>query len=79
MDRSKCPDCGNPIKPIITSVGVGYYCESEDKFIGEYYEGPTEDELDRKFKREKLLISIAMYIPLVVFLGFLVYYILKLW
>lgn len=79
MDKSKCPDCGNPIRPIPTSVGVGYYCENEDKFIGEYYEGPTREELDRKFKRENLLLTIVMYSPIAVFLGSLVYFFSKLW
>ena len=44
MDKSKCPDCGNPVRPIPTSAGMGYYCENEDKFIGEYFDGPTEEE-----------------------------------
>lgn len=80
MDRSKCPDCGNPVRPIVTSVGVGYYCENEDKFIGEYYEGPTREELDRKFDREQMMINILLYSPFVILLGLLlVYYILKSW
>lgn len=79
MDKSKCPDCGNPVKFIPTSVGVGYYCENEDKFIGEYFDGPTTEELDRKLKREELMLTAVLYSPVVVLLGLLVYYIFQLW
>jgi len=79
MDKSKCPDCENPVRPIPTSVGVGYYCESEDKFIGEYFDGPTTEELDRKLKREELMLTAVLYSPVVVLLGLLVYYIFQLW
>jgi len=79
MDKSKCPDCGNPVKPISTSVGVGYYCENEDKFIGDYFEGPTREELDRKLKRENLLVSIVMYSPGLILMGLGIYMLLKLW
>lgn len=79
MDKSKCPDCGNLVKPIPTSVGVGYYCKNEDKFIGEYFDGPTTEELDRKLKREELMLTAVLYSPVVVLLGLLVYYIFQLW
>ena len=78
MDKSKCPDCGNPVRPIPTSAGVGYYCENEDKFIGEYFDGPTEEELDRKLKREALMLYAVVSIPFFLFLGVIIYQIFKL-
>lgn len=66
-DKTKCPDCGGPVEPIHTSSGTGYYCRSEDKFIGDYYEGPTEKELNRKFDREETRMKIILIIPIIIF------------
>ena len=79
MDKSICPDCGGPVQPFPVSGAVGYYCGNEDKFIGEYYKGPTEGELRRKWKREDLLISLLLYSPVVVFLVAVVIHILGSW
>jgi len=67
INKSICPDCGGSVEPIVTSIGTGYYCASENKMIGDYFT-PSRKDLHRRMDREVIGVKILVISPIIIFL-----------
>ena len=71
MNKTRCPDCNGVLERVPTSAGVGYYCPKENKFIREYYEGPSWKQIERKLDNETKAIILFVSMPMFVLCGFI--------
>lgn len=78
VDKTRCPQCGGPVEQIVTSIGTGYYCPGEDRFIGEYYDGPSWKEIEEDLRRKWNRLFLAAAIPFVVTVAWILWVILRL-
>jgi hypothetical protein len=73
MDKTKCPTCNGSVERVPTTIGIGYYCRSEDRFIGEYFDGPTQAELNKRLDMETWMIKLILILPALIIASYCLY------